>query len=197
MPPLIKQLLGQATPKKGASSYIRLIAVNFSIGLGVIALTAAISAAIAGRTQSRAAEARQVLANNRLAIERYSIYRNLGSDYRNLGPNMPSVFGAVPRSEDILAFSNAVELLARQTGNQVAFLFSSQEPSSDAEFQDIALAKFDATLYGTRDTFEKFIAGFDGLKQIGLIESLSIEGAQGIEGTAQMSVKGAAFVKRR
>ncbi|MEK9151942.1 MAG: hypothetical protein AAB692_01095 [Patescibacteria group bacterium] len=197
MPPIFRKFLAQALPLQGSGAFIRTIALNLAAGFGVIVVAASLSSVIQGRIERRMADTKREIALAGAVGKRYELYGDLNGDYRRLEPILPALYSAVPNPEDILVFSNAVELLARDTGNSLTMQFSGREPAQDGQFSDIALANFDATLNGTRETFEKFIAGFDNLRPIGAIEKLSMEGGQGIEGTARMSLSGIAFIMRR
>ncbi len=182
--------------RAAGSDWLRTI-INFLIAGLVIAAALFLSSYIEKRIIARSKAAKEKLLLIRMVEERSLIYQNLFNDFKRLEPTLPAVYSVIPSAEQTILFSDLVESLAKDTGNKIIFQFSSGEPNPDREFSDIFHARFDATLEGTKDTFERFLRGFDRLRLLAVIETLRIDGREGgVEGPAKMSLGGFVFIKK-
>ena len=168
------------------------------IGYGILAMILAsfLISFVRGRIESRVAGVKEKLLLARAIEERRALFLALHQDYQRLTPVIVAVEHALPRAEDALSFSGAMDALARTTGNTAVFKFDDREPVPDQELPDVAAVKFAMALNGNQNSFIKFLQGVRAIAYFSVFNDVSIRADTGLEGASQMNLNGTLYIRR-
>ncbi|TSC78589.1 MAG: hypothetical protein G01um101433_150 [Parcubacteria group bacterium Gr01-1014_33] len=181
--------------QKGGSNAIK-IAANAGIGFLAVFLAFAGIQAITRSIEQRVSAAKSKLTLFRDVEMRQATFTDLRSDFKRLEPFLPALAAALPSAEEMRAFSDAAEQIAKQTGNRITFQFDGREPDQDAKFSDVLRVGFSAVLEGNRESFAAFIGELGRSRYFTSIEQIRIDSSQGFNGPAKMNFQGAVFIRK-
>ena len=165
---------------------------GFAIGMLMVA-TSYLSRLI----ENRAIHVHRKLLFQRTLEDNQNMFTNLSKSYIQLKPILANIYGALPKEEDVLFFSDALEKLSIDTGNQMTFQFDTQDPTNDTKFSDVALVHFSAKLNGNYDSFMQFLKGLSRVHYFMSIDQMTIENSEKATEQSHMSVNGTVFIRRK
>lgn len=168
---------------------------NTAVGMVAILIVATSVFFVQKAIEARVAVAREKLILLQTVEARQNIFTALGNDYKRLAPVFPSVYAIFPHAEDALSFSGEMEKIAKETGNAISFEISTGEPPSDSEFPELKQVSFTVELSGNGESFERFLVLARAFRYVNQINTVSIEGAEGIYGAGKMRITGAMFIQ--
>ncbi|KKP98290.1 MAG: hypothetical protein US71_C0012G0003 [Parcubacteria group bacterium GW2011_GWD2_38_12] len=130
-----------------------------------------------------------------------SLYQNsqeqsavLKEDFPKISKHIDRVENALPSSENMLPFINAVENLSGANEVQQSFKFENITPQLIPDLGLNAIP-FNVTLSGNRSQFLAYLSSLEKLPYFTKIVSINIMAAQGFDGPSQISLRGLLYTK--
>ena len=173
------------------------MAINIAVSIGAVAVAMSSIFVIRQWIEGRVATTREKLLFLQDRENRQTVFMNLNSDYNRLTPVFPVLYSILPPPENVIVFADAIGQAAKETGNTIEFQFESSEPSPDPIFPAVDRVGFHAKVIGTGESFRQFFQRLETLHYISTVDTIDIDGPQGIYGAVTVMIRGTVFIQKK